>query len=63
MGEKCLKHTLTYLDCIKYNEINIGHSNIKRMFPIKNDIKKYKDYVYRLTQKFSYTLHPMEEKF
>ena len=28
-GGKCLKHILTYLDSIKFNEINIGHSHLK----------------------------------
>ena len=29
-GEKCLKYILTYLDCIKYNEIKIDHSHIQK---------------------------------
>ena len=29
-GGKCLKHILTYLDCIKCNEINLGHSHIQK---------------------------------
>ena len=28
MGEKCFKRVLTYLECTKYHEINIGHSHI-----------------------------------
>ena len=27
---ECLKRILAYLDCIKYNEINIGHSHIQK---------------------------------
>ena len=39
-GKKILKRILTYLDCTKYNEINIGHSHIqKHVFYRKNDIK------------------------
>ena len=28
--EKCLNRILTYLDSIKYNEINIGHSHTQK---------------------------------
>ena len=37
-GEICLKPVLTNLYSIKYNKINIGHSNIQKqsMFPIKS---------------------------
>ena len=37
---KCLKCTLTYLYCINYNEINICISNIEKLVPIKNGMKK-----------------------
>ena len=30
IGEKCLKLILTYLDCTKHNEINIGHQHIPK---------------------------------
>ena len=29
-GGKCLKPILTYLDCTKYNEINISHSDLQK---------------------------------
>ena len=55
---KCLKSILTYLDCTKYNEMYIGHLHIQKHVSYKKLYKKYKYYVYRLTQKFSDTLHP-----
>ena len=39
MREKYLKSILTYLDCTKYNEINIGYSHIQKHVSHKNDIK------------------------
>ena len=63
MEEKCLKRILTYLDCTKYNEINIGHLHIQKHVSYKKLYKKYKYYVYRIAQKFSDILHPMEKKF
>ena len=30
MEEKCLKRILTYFDCIKHNEINVGHSHTQK---------------------------------
>ena len=38
-GETCLKRILTYLDCIKYNEINRGHLYLQKHVSPKNDIK------------------------
>ena len=61
---KCLKSILTYLDCIKYNEIDISHLHIqKHVFYKKKLYKKYKKIMYRLIRKFSDTLHPMEGTF
>ena len=57
-GGKCLNRILTYLDCTKYNEINIDPSHIQNHVSYKKGYKKHKYYVYRLTQKFSDTLHP-----
>ena len=30
MGRKCLKCILTYLNCTKYNEIDVGRSHIQK---------------------------------
>ena len=35
--EKCLKCILAFLLCTNYHETDICHSNIQRMFPLKND--------------------------
>ena len=37
--EKCLKLILTYLDCTKYNEINISHSHKQKHVSYKNNTK------------------------
>ena len=58
MERKCLKNILTYEDCTKYDEIDIYHLHIQKQVSYKKFCKKYKSYVYRLTQKFSDTLHP-----
>ena len=57
MEGKCLKHIFAYLYCIKYNEINICHSDIKSMFPLKNGIKST-NILYTGKHKFSNTLRP-----
>ena len=58
MGEgKYLKRILTYLDCTKNNEIDTDHSHIQKHNFCKKCYKKHKNFVYRLTQKFSNALH------
>ena len=67
MGEKCLKSILTYLDCTKYNETDIGHLHNQKHISNKKLYKKYKYCVYKLIQKFSdtfsYTLRPIGGKW
>ena len=63
MGEKYLKRIVKYLYCTKYNEINIGHSNIQKHVSYEKCYKKYKYFVYRLKQKLSDTLRPVGKLF
>ena len=61
IGGKCLRSVLTCLNCTKSNEIDISLLHIQNHVPNKKFYKKYKHYVYRLTQKFSDTLHTTGE--
>ena len=54
---KCSKHILTYSYYTKSNEINIYHWNIQKKVSYEKWYKKYKYFLYKLTQKFSHTLH------
>ena len=58
------KLTGLYLYCSEYDEINKCHPYIqKHVFYLKRRYEKYKYFVYRLPQKFSYALHPIGGEF
>ena len=40
-GGKCLKRTLTYLSCTKYNEINICHSDEQKHISYTESHKRF----------------------
>ena len=61
-GEKFTVY-FNILKCIKYNEINVGHSSVQKHVSYKKFNKEYKYYVYKLIQNFSDTLHSTEENF
>ena len=51
-GGKYLKHILTYLFCIKYNEINMCHLDIHKNVIDKKWQKYYKYFVYKVIENF-----------
>ena len=50
VGENFKKFILTCLCCTKYDEINMTHSDVKRIFAIKNVFDNL-NFFYRVAQK------------
>ena len=61
LGRKFLKRASTY--CMKCNEINVCHLDIQKYVSYEKSFKYYILFVYRFTQKFSYTLRCTGGKF
>ena len=56
MGEKFLKHILAYLYIIKYNEINIGYSDVQKHVSYTGSHKRFL-MEHRLCLDFSESMH------